>query len=141
MVHHYLDAQDQPSIDGFNTYCVSRLAHKSGMKVVLSGLGGDELFAGYPSFQKIPKLLALHRASRLMPGSAALAQWASRGRFGVRVGRVADFLNSPGEVTDAWSALRGFFTADEAGILVRDWLGLKLDSDTQSASGLQIDRR
>jgi asparagine synthase (glutamine-hydrolysing) len=40
---------DQPSGDGVNTYFVSKAA-KEGMTVALSGLGGDELFAGYPHF-------------------------------------------------------------------------------------------
>ncbi|HSS78146.1 MAG TPA: asparagine synthase (glutamine-hydrolyzing), partial [Thermoanaerobaculia bacterium] len=39
-----LAAMDQPSIDGFNTFMVSRAAHEAGLKVVLSGLGGDEVF-------------------------------------------------------------------------------------------------
>jgi asparagine synthase (glutamine-hydrolysing) len=55
-VHNALfDAMDQPSIDGLNSYLVSRAAHRHGWKVALSGLGGDELLAGYPSFQQIPK--------------------------------------------------------------------------------------
>jgi len=47
----FVDALDQPSVDGFNTYLVARCARQQGLKVALSGLGGDELLAGYPSFQ------------------------------------------------------------------------------------------
>ena len=51
LLNEFLERSDQPSIDGFNTFCVSKLAHDQGFKVVLSGLGGDELFGGYRSFQ------------------------------------------------------------------------------------------
>src|SRR5262249_40418277 len=49
-----LDAMDQPTIDGLNTWFVSKAAHELGLKVAISGLGGDELFGGYPSFRDVP---------------------------------------------------------------------------------------
>ncbi|MCI5212027.1 MAG: asparagine synthase, partial [Candidatus Electrothrix sp. ATG2] len=51
----FFKAMDQPSIDGMNTWFVSKAAHELGLKVAVSGLGGDELFGGYPSYQDIPK--------------------------------------------------------------------------------------
>ncbi len=50
-----LEAMDQPSIDGLNTWFVAKAARELGLKVALSGLGGDELLAGYPSFGDIPR--------------------------------------------------------------------------------------
>lgn len=51
-----LCAMDQPTMDGINTYFVSQQARAAGVKVALSGLGGDELFAGYSSFRNVPRM-------------------------------------------------------------------------------------
>lgn len=62
-----LHAMDQPSIDGVNTWFVAREAKRAGLKVALSGLGGDELLGGYPSFHQIPKLVPRVRPFALIP--------------------------------------------------------------------------
>lgn len=54
-----IEAMDQPSIDGINVWFVSKAAAAQGLKVAISGLGGDELFGSYPSFNQVPKLVKL----------------------------------------------------------------------------------
>jgi asparagine synthase (glutamine-hydrolysing) len=55
------DAMDQPTIDGVNTWFVSKAVHEGGVKVALSGVGGDELFGSYPSFVNVPKMVRFAR--------------------------------------------------------------------------------
>lgn len=51
-----LAAQDTPSVDGINTYLISKITKEAGITVALSGLGGDELFAGYAGFKQFKRL-------------------------------------------------------------------------------------
>jgi len=64
-----LAALDQPTMNGINTYFVSWAAKQIGLKVALSGLGGDELFAGYPTFVDTPRLARLIRCAWFVPAA------------------------------------------------------------------------
>lgn len=65
---HILADMDQPTVDGINTWYASKAAAEIGLKVVVSGIGGDELFLGYESFRKIPPLVKVARALGQIPG-------------------------------------------------------------------------
>jgi asparagine synthase (glutamine-hydrolysing) len=107
-----LAAMDQPSIDGFNTFLVSRAAHEAGLKVVLSGLGGDEVFGSYPSFVDVPRLARTARRTARIPGLAAawpaLARLAAPGRP-----KLAGLLRYGCTLPGAYFLRRGLFLPEE----------------------------
>jgi asparagine synthase (glutamine-hydrolysing) len=66
-------AMDQPSIDGVNTWFVSKATRELGLKVAVSGVGGDELLGGYSTFARLPKIVRALRFLRHLPGRETLA--------------------------------------------------------------------
>jgi len=92
-------AMDQPTMDGVNTYLVSQKTRQAGIKVALSGLGGDEMFAGYSSFRSVPSMERFSHFKHWIPSRVNHA-------VGGRVAQLLDVL-SPGDRSQKFAALIG----------------------------------
>ncbi len=109
-----LDAYDQPSIDGLNSYHIAKATRAAGVKVALSGLGGDELFAGYPHFRTAARLarpfarplawLAYHGLRRIAPGSS-------------RAHKLGQLLHGDGSALNQYLIFRQVMAADRRGVV------------------------
>lgn len=64
-----IDAMDQPTIDGINVYIISKAVSRQGIKAVISGQGGDEIFGGYPTFSRVPLIKRMRSLAGILPFS------------------------------------------------------------------------
>jgi asparagine synthase (glutamine-hydrolysing) len=109
-----LDAMDVPSIDGPNVWLVSRAAREAGFKVACSGLGGDELFFGYPTFHFVPRAVRCTRFLSPLRTLRPTARSLMRRLPAIpRYSRAVDALLSGGGVAAWWLAKRGLFSEAE----------------------------
>ena len=111
-----LDAMDQPTADAINTFIVSHATRQAGIKVVLSGLGGDELFGGYPSFRDLPWLVQLARAPRAMRAAAAHFL-ALRDALDRTTAKLVDILQASADLVGVYLARRKTFSSRQVATL------------------------
>jgi asparagine synthase (glutamine-hydrolysing) len=111
-----LRAMDQPTMDGINTYLISAKARAAGMKVALTGLGADELFAGYSNFRRVPRMERLGQKLRRLPARArrplaasvaAVAGGRDRGR------KIVEMLSEEDSSLHPYFVVRGLFGRSE----------------------------
>jgi asparagine synthase (glutamine-hydrolysing) len=102
-----LERMDQPTIDGVNTWFISKAVHEAGIKVALSGVGGDELLGGYPSFANIPRMVRFPRLAR----AAGALRRHPKARLIAEYGRT---------YAGAYLLQRGLFLPDELPSLLGD---------------------
>ncbi len=115
----FLEAIDQPTIDGFNTFCIAKLASEKGEKVVLSGLGADELFAGYKSFSVLPDML--DKSAKLAKIGFIVRPILNKidTYLSGKQRRIADATRQPDSLVAAHQSLRGIFSNSEADHLTK----------------------
>ncbi len=118
-----IEAMDQPTIDGINTWFVSKAAREFGLKVAISGVGGDELLGGYKSFRTSPRLAKWLRLPSKLPGMAPLFEQLAGISLALGADihpKVAGLLRYGGSLSGAYFMLRGLFLPEELQSVVED---------------------
>jgi asparagine synthase (glutamine-hydrolysing) len=130
-----LGAMDLPTMDGINTYFVSRETRRAGVKVALSGLGGDEVFAGYSTFRTVPRMERFSHFWKQLPGAlrgplasafSALAPANDQNR------KLAALARDNGRLLHPYFLSRMLFTAGQRDLLLRNASAFVSDSATAS---------
>ena len=115
-----LCAMDQPTIDGINTYLVSAKTRAAGVKVALTGLGADEMFAGYSNFRRVPKMEMFSKRFGRLPRLAQRPLAASVALFAGKEDRsrkLAQLAADHDSIVHPYFLVRMLFGAAERGAL------------------------
>ena len=93
----WLSCVDQPSGDGLNTYIISAAVRAHGIKVAISGLGGDEIFGGYNTFQQVPKLASWAPVGHVFPNRirSSLAGMLFKGKSKAQYQKALEMASTP----------------------------------------------
>ena len=112
---------DHPSGDGINTFLISRAVRAAGVTVTLSGLGGDEFFGGYPSFERFARYGQYARTWGRSPGairSGVAAAVRAVGERSVATEKTAALLESDGSLPEMFPIMRELFSASQRDVLL-----------------------
>ncbi len=105
---------DQPSIDGINTYLISNIAKKLGYKVAISGIGGDELFSGYPTFRQVPKMKKIYEYTYFLKNvSNIYYKFSKQFLKKLNLEKLAYFYKFSSSYMGAYTLRRSLFSIDE----------------------------
>lgn len=100
------EAMDQPTIDGVNTFFIAKAAKQAGLKAVLSGLGADEIFLGYPHFRRAELLRKIQRLPQIIKAPLKLGNLC-----GGRYSKLSYFAND--DILSFYLGVRGLFSPQE----------------------------
>lgn len=107
----FFDAMEEPTADGLNTFVVAEAARDAGLRVILSGLGGDEVLGGYDSFVAVPRLLRIVQATTGTLGPRHVIARAVAHLPVRQASKLAEILaEAPGSLEEVWRRYRALFT-------------------------------
>lgn len=121
-----LEAMDQPTIDGINVYAISKFVRDAGIKVVLSGQGGDEVFGGYPTFKRIPFIQRMYNLAKPLPFSLRktlgnIIDGFESDHFNFRGSKFSQILSSYGDYLSVYLIERQIFTQNVRKYLLKNY--------------------